>query len=65
MQSLTTVLAVICLTLSAVTMANPTPQGFISQEKCANTGSYGCGTSNNIVCFSFIFCVRLLLMEAQ
>ncbi|KAG4414657.1 hypothetical protein IFR04_012190 [Cadophora malorum] len=49
MQSLTTVLAVICLTLSAVTMANPTPQGFISQEKCANTGSYGCGTSNNIV----------------
>ncbi|CZT05526.1 uncharacterized protein RAG0_18073 [Rhynchosporium agropyri] len=39
--------AVICLVLSASIMA--APQGFISQERCANTGGYGCGTSNNIV----------------
>ncbi|PVH84660.1 hypothetical protein DL98DRAFT_584211 [Cadophora sp. DSE1049] len=49
MQLLNTVLAVIGLTFSAVTMATPTPQGFIGQEKCTNTGSYGCGGSNNIV----------------
>lgn len=48
MQFLSTIVAVICLTFSAITMA--APQGFISQEKCNNAGSYGCGGSNNIVC---------------
>ncbi|KAH9224094.1 hypothetical protein DL95DRAFT_517353 [Leptodontidium sp. 2 PMI_412] len=47
MQFLSTIVAVICLTFSATTMA--APQGFISQEKCNNAGSYGCGGSNNIV----------------
>ncbi|KAH6720394.1 hypothetical protein BKA61DRAFT_594779 [Leptodontidium sp. MPI-SDFR-AT-0119] len=47
MQFLSTIVAVICLTFSAITMA--APQGFISQEKCNNAGSYGCGGSNNIV----------------
>ncbi|KAH7360184.1 hypothetical protein BKA65DRAFT_546916 [Rhexocercosporidium sp. MPI-PUGE-AT-0058] len=47
MQFFSTLVAVICITLSATAMA--APQGFISQEKCTNAGSYGCGTSNNIV----------------
>ncbi|KAG4431295.1 hypothetical protein IFR05_013219 [Cadophora sp. M221] len=47
MQFFSTVVAVICFTFSATTMA--APQGFISQEKCTNIGSYGCGGSNNIV----------------
>ncbi|KAL2074290.1 hypothetical protein VTL71DRAFT_8068 [Oculimacula yallundae] len=47
MQLSSTLVAVTCLTFAAFTMA--APQGFISQEKCTNTGAYGCGTSNNIV----------------
>ncbi|KAL5327335.1 hypothetical protein ACEPPN_005031 [Leptodophora sp. 'Broadleaf-Isolate-01'] len=56
MQFLSTIVAVICLTFSAITMA--APQGFISQEKCNNAGSYGCGGSNNII-FNRLFAAPL------
>ncbi|KAH7395923.1 hypothetical protein BKA64DRAFT_709299 [Cadophora sp. MPI-SDFR-AT-0126] len=43
MQFLSTVLAVICITFSTTTMATPTPQGFIGQEKCTNVVCNGAG----------------------